>query len=366
MHRLVHLTLVILALVLSGPLVVANAAQATGDTGQMHTFIHDGIVTYAAWNGDESQVLTTSEDGSIRLWDVTGNTTTWSTSVEMPVGGAAWSPDETLVVAWTAERVVLLDAATGTITDDLAFTDQQAVGGVYWRTDGEAVMVWAGSFVNTLTLLEGRDFAVDDLVIEHDSPVLDARWNADSTRILTLERAGRAHIWDAASGDNLTTVRLDDETLGFAWNADTSRLLTWGGDDAARIYDVETGRPQRAFEHRTFVEGATWNDDESRVLTWGADETARIWEVTSSDLLLTLPHEDWVTGARWNGDETRILTWAYNSLRLWSADGNLLQSYTHETLINGATFSADETRILSWSWDGTARIWSVAGNSVGS
>ncbi len=335
-----------------------GVAQQTAVT----VFTHDGVVTSAAWNSDETQLLTASEDGFVRLWDVTTGETIWQSDLSAPVGGALWNPDETLVLAWTTSgNTILLNTESGTQTAELPSNNDAPVNGARWHSDGATILVWKENMVSAPTLRGADDFTSARFVLEHESTVLDARWNADETRVLTVELVGIAHVWDATDGTEITTVNLDDETLGVAWSTDLQYVIAWGGNNQVQLFNIETGRGMEAFNHRTFVEGAIWNNDETRIMSWGADDAARIWDAQTGDSIMALRHEDWVTGATWNTDETRILTWSFNTLWLWRADGQLIRTFDHDALVTGASWNSDQTKLLSWSWDGTARIWNIRG-----
>ena len=69
----------------------------------------------AAFNGDESRILTWSDDNTARLWDVaTGKEVVAPLRHEDGVRGAAFNGDESRILTWSADNTARLwDAATG-------------------------------------------------------------------------------------------------------------------------------------------------------------------------------------------------------------------------------------------------------------
>ncbi len=342
-------------------LVVATVAQ------DQTLLPHGGIVTSAAWNQAETQILTASEDGRVRIWDAASGELVQELDHDAPV---RWIMDDTGVLSWTSDGTVTVwqDGAVLRST-----SGDSPIRGAIWREG--AVLLWDDSgSVRLWTDDSTREF-------HHDVYVRDVAWR--DQRLMTLEMNGQAHIWDTASGEELRTMTFGDEVLGFAWSDDADRMLVWGGGGAVRLYDISGDNEQlvetfahlsfvdgaawnndkrlvETFAHLSFVDGAAWNNDETRILSWGADDTVRLWDAQTGDRLLSLLHQDWVTGAALSADETRILSWSFNTVWLWDATGTTpLATFTHDSLVTGAAWNADETQILSWSWDGTARVWAM-------
>ncbi|MCL4253499.1 MAG: hypothetical protein KJ043_06955 [Anaerolineae bacterium] len=326
------------------------------------TIRHTERVTYAQWSADSGRILTTSEDGTIRMSDSQTGEILWERSEGNPIVGASWSPDESFIIAWgTDDRTVLIDAQTGDVTDRSNSPIQNAI----WKADSTAVMMYSQNILNVIAIQDGR-FGGGLFALETPDTILSAGWSADETQILTFHESRNATIWDVTTNDKIGDYRFPEETTGIAWSANGDRFASWGQESIVTLWDISpTGRilSMRDFRHnRTFVIGVQWAMDDMQLLTWGADETARIWDVTSGTELVSVYHTDWVTGATLNQEGTRLVTWSYQSAYIWNAQtGDLLYQAPHDNLVSGASLNADETRLLTWGWDGTARIWGVEG-----
>jgi TIR domain len=159
-------------------------------------------------------------------------------------------------------------------------------------------------------------------------------------------------------------LRHEDEVWGAVFNRDESRILTWSDDGTARLWDAATGEELlslRRTDDVFGVSGAAFNRDESHILTW-SDHGTRLWDAATGKELLSLGDGH---GAAFSDDGIRVLTRSYDSTRLWdAATGQELLSLHHEGAgpggVRGAAFNNDETRILTWSVDDTARLWDIS------
>jgi WD40 repeat protein len=337
-------------------LVIAFSIQAQDDEAVL-VLPHDGVVTVAAWNSDETQIMTASEDGFVRLWSVESGDTSLTVDLGDAVRGSVWNSDETHILAWTSNDVYHIEFESGTRSEPLPRDEESRVNGARWIADDTAVMVWGTDGVFA-PVIRDRDWTAGMFRLLHDSSVLQAEYDGERDRVYTFTEDGTARIWASDAAEITEMLDFGPEALGAAWSEDDSRLLVWRLRGGVQLIDPQSERLLHTLSHRTFVNGARWNADDTRVMSWAADDTVKLWDADSGAELLSLLHNDWVNGATWNNDETRILSWAYNTAYLWDAEtGALVTQFTHDNIVNGAAFNADETRILTWGWDDTARVW---------
>ena len=114
---------------------------------------HEGTVWGAAFNRDESRILTWSDDSTARLWDAaTGREVMAPLRHEGLVWGAAFNRDESRILTWSDDNTARLwDAATG----------QEVVPPLH-----------------------------------HAGPVWGAAFNRDESRIITWSADNTARLWD--------------------------------------------------------------------------------------------------------------------------------------------------------------------------
>ena len=68
-------------------------------------------------------------------------------------------------------------------------------------------------------------------------------WSPEGKRLATGSRDGTAKVWDAASGQELLTLKGHSNfVIGIAWSPDGKRLATGSWDNTAKVWDAVSGR----------------------------------------------------------------------------------------------------------------------------
>jgi WD40 repeat protein len=204
---------------------------------------HTGPVTSAGFNRDGSRVVTTSTDGTVRVWEVK----TGAEQLVLKGQVAAFGPDEDRVVIGTQDGIVKVhDAGSG--AEVLRF--RRALG----------------------------------------SPrVFSVAWARDGSRVATGAEDGTVQVWDARTGDELLVLRgYVGIVFSVAWSPEGKRLVTACGDGTVRVWDTEFGAELLAFKaHTGGVCSVSWSPEGTRLVTVGErDEQVRIWNSIPLDRAL--------------------------------------------------------------------------------
>ncbi|RYG53457.1 MAG: hypothetical protein EOO01_04300, partial [Chitinophagaceae bacterium] len=221
-------------------------------------------------------------------------------------------------------------------------------------------------------------------------------------RIVTASFDNTAKVWDALSGELLSTLHHDGQVWGACfsksgsiatcsmdrtgkiWDAngkllailtghtdfiqsinftnDGSKLATASYDSTARLWDAK-GTMLQVLHHRNVVYAARFSTDGKRLVTASADSTAAVWDVVTGRLLYQLKgHEDQLWSAQFNHNDQFIVTCSMDgAAKLWEAKtGKLLFDLKgHTKAIWDVGFSPDDKKILTASADKTLRVWDV-------
>ncbi|MBK8276619.1 MAG: hypothetical protein IPK92_12505 [Nitrospira sp.] len=293
---------------------------------------HSDFINAARFSPDGTKILTTSEDRTTSLWDVSSGKllTVFSAynglsnvSADFSnINDAQFSPNGTKVITASGDKVAHL-----------------------WE-------VPSGNLLRTLT--------------GHTGTVTDAQFSPDGTKLVTASGDNTARLWEVPSGNLLATLTGHTAFLSHAqFSPDGTKLVTASGDNTARLWEVPSGNLLRTLTgHHNTIQNTQFSPDGTKLVTASDDNTARLWEVPSGNLLATLTgHINFVINAQFSPDGTKLVTASDdNTARLWEVpSGNLLATLTgHTNYVFDAQFSPDSTRVVTASYDNTARLWEAS------
>ena len=346
----------IFALALLASLLLAPAAAQAPEAAL--TLQHEGGVVTAAWNADETQILSATERGQVRVWSADeGELLQEISHGENPVTHALWLGDGAAILSADESGLVVLSAV-----EDGAMQWS-------WQLEGMPIALTPNAEQTALLALTregaGAILSLSDgealFHFEAPAEVSGGVYSADESQVRAWTEAGQIYAWDIASGEEIAfDLPSRGMLLGVAWSADDSRLLAWYTNGTVNVYKTDdsgvSGRAISGVRHNSFVQQAVWSRDESQVMSWAGDDTVHIWSVAGGRSQQVLRHEDWVIGARWDPTETRVLSWSHIYVYLWESETDW-QRFPHRNLVRGAIWNNAATQILSWSWDGTVRLW---------
>ena len=288
---------------------------------------HEGAVLAVAFSPDGRWLVTASQEGTARLWDLTildpAAASTSANSLDRPgqaaeplvlgghgfgVNGVAFSPDSRWLVTASWEGIARLW--------DISTLLNTSVSALFNNTG-----LTASDPADASRLLFGHKFWISALVF---SP--DGHW-----------------------------------------------LATAGVDDTARLWDLTAPDPADApfvlLGHRDWIIAAAFSPDNRWLATASADGTARLWDVTSPDPsaipLALCGHRDWINVVTISPDSHWLVTGSRDGgARLWdlrtpdpTAASLLLGD--HQGAVLDAAFSPDGRWLVIADGDGTVRLWDL-------
>jgi len=342
----------------NGYLQLWNAETGERVEQSFSTDAHSASVLSVEFSFDGSKLLTASEDGTARVWDVASRA-----FVRKLVGHSNWvwdasfSPDDKWIVTASQDGTAIVwDAATGvpeppfTGHDGAVYSVAFAPDSMHVATGGydRRVMVWKRTDV--------RDYRFDLLneqngIVEapqkflpfdgHDGPVRSVKFSHDGQRIISASMDNTIGLWNVEAQE----ATEDDDA-----SPQGQMLMRFRGHDGA-IRDV-------AFDQNDRIIISASADH--RIKKWDIDQYAEIRVLQSK---LFNGHTNSVLSAEFSTNGQQIVTASQDSTaRIWDADsgkqGKQL-SEGHAFLVSNAVVFPDDRRMATSAADNTTLIWDI-------
>jgi WD40 repeat protein len=205
----------------------------------------------------------------------------------------------------------------------------------------------------------------------HGFKVHHAEWSHDGRRVVTACEDGTIRIWDALSGELVSSMKHDQAVYRATFSPDGDWVVTASKDQTARIWQAANSTHLRALPHNDAVTRAMFGPDGRYVLTAsGLDPReggkgngdARIWDASTGRLLRTLKHGQVILDAAYSPDGLRVVTAGDDgTARIWDVTtGKEHALFRHRDLVAHASFSRDGRYVVTASNDWTARVWDTS------
>ena len=368
-------------------IVLVDVATRTPRELRGHT---DSIYT-AEFTRDGHELLTASDDGTARVWDLADGSSIELRGHDDDVMHARLSPDERLAVTASLDgslRVWPIAPGSGKIyvepsgIESLALVGDHAIATtkssvsswdlvtgareplVSWNASlGEGIASPDGRRAvtngTTWTLeLHGADGVPPIVLKGHRALISHKEWSRDGKALFSSSYDGTLRRWDPATGAGSTLIAADAPVRGFAVAAD-GRIAALVGDSVQLI------EPDGRVE--VLGSGSAWCASHAefdlvrdRLMLHRCDDSLAMWNGTK---LVELPTDGYmVVRISVSPDGARIAgALADRTIRVWSAaDGAVIEKLRgHDDLVEDVAFSPDGTRLASASYDKTIRVWQL-------
>jgi len=280
---------------------------------------HTGWVRGVAHLPGGRRIITCSFDGSLRLWNLGSGTQIgddWRDGGSGGVWSIALSPNSKTVASGSRDgKVRLWDVETKKVIDRwTGHTD--AATSLCWTVDGERVV--SGCHDGTIRVwdVESGDTVLGPIMTGHEH-VCAVIYSPDTTKIAT-GGATASKIWDAKTGNLLSTIKHDSAVWSLAWTSDQMNLIT-GSYASIRIFDTATWQQIAILEGHTDVVDSLSLFQNDRLLASGSDDkTARLWNLdTNLPVGPPLQHQAFVQTAAISADGKLLVTGGHRNAYIW-------------------------------------------------
>ena len=324
---------------------------------------HANAVTSASFASNDKRVVTSSEDGSVRLWDLAPRLPVWE---DKETGAVAFSRDSSRLMTCSGR---VLDARNGKQVANLPTCRKRIVA----SPAADIVAMDTGRAIEIVDAVSGQTITPP---IRYIGFLNDLRFDRSGRRIAIGSGAvkdlkgGLAAIWDIGSSQEIRSIRNDSAIWGVAFHPDGIRVATFAENGQVQWWDTVTGDGEAPFPaHERGARAMAISPDGALIATASTEEVARVWDARSGRKHTDLSGhgQGWINSIAFTREGDLIATGSSNSsARIWD-----LKSGTEGVRLEGAggrvlavEFAPDGSRLAVATGGGisidTVRVWDVS------
>ena len=327
---------------------------------------HAEPVNFAMFSGDGRNVVTASNDRTARVWDArTGKQKAVLRGHTGRVLTAVFSPDGARVLTASADGSALLWSVEPQADTSIVVLKGHDEGVRTAAFSRDRRLVVTGAENGSAILWDAQTGMRRAVLRSHTARVSSVMFSPDGEYVVTASDDGTARISNTQTGNELAVLREHNGPVRSAVFSPDG-LLVATASDMPRLWNAKAGDiVKRLVGHQGEVLAAAFSADSKRVVTFGVDRTFRTWDVQTGKEVArsTQSGEDHVAGThriaiRPDGEEA-VTVGGDDTPRLWSVkSGRLLAVLEgHQGSAYGVDYSPDGKRIATASSDSTVRIW---------
>ncbi|XP_006888568.1 PREDICTED: apoptotic protease-activating factor 1 isoform X4 [Elephantulus edwardii] len=326
---------------------------------------HLSWVHSVMFSPDGSLFLTSSDDQTIRLWEIEKVCKNSAVVLKQEVD-VVFHENEVMVLAVdNIKHLQLINGKTGQI--DYLTEAQVSCCCLSPHLEYVAFGDEDGA-IKILELLNGKIFQSR---IGHKKAVRHIQFTADGETLVSSSDDSAIQVWNWRSEKQYIFLQAHQETVKDFRLLKNSRLFSWSFDGTVKVWNIITGKIEKDFDcHQATVLSCDISPDGTKFSSASADKTAKIWSFELSSPLHELRgHKGCVRCSLFSADSTLLATGDDNGeVRIWNvSNGELLHLCapisaeegvaTHGGWVTDLCFSPDGKMLVSAG--GYLKWWNV-------
>lgn len=338
--------------------------RSVDGTGEGSSFRQNGVHGLA-WSPDGSRLATAGADGTVRLETVSnGQLQTLNCS-----GGG-----DPLSIVWLDENTLATGSEDGQIRlcniserqPSLTFGNQAGVQQLFWLPESSQLLSLGGRD-GTVGLWSGEDGGQTAVLNRYAQyrEATSVTWSPDNTQLAVGTAGGTILIWSVAE-QRIERVLGGHEggVETVVWSPNGALLASNGtSDELVRVWEASSGRMVQSFAgHTNTVTAVTWSADSTVVASSSHDSTLKLWNVNSGNEVRSFSVNalgQVLFVARSPNGEEMVATGNTGLVQLRPPDNTRLSVTLteHNAPVNAAAWSSNSLRFATGDNSGRILIW---------
>lgn len=334
--------------------------------GKLRTdFATAGRTVFMRFDSTGSRIITAGFDGSLRLWDVSGEflfrlsghrgriqSIDQSTDGRLLLSSSQDSPKDSTARLWDlGQRGTRLKASSGELVD-IAFSSSNEM---FTLDDDANLRLWdiTGKQLNQWSIpVEGYLSA--------------GRISPNGRYVLVVSSGRNSGTLLQVVGNKLHVIRqVNSNAIGVSFRDERRFMIAEHLGGATDLYDV-TKEEAINLEGLQGWYNTSFSSNDDRLATVGLDGTIRIWDNLGKQLTWFDTRQGQALDVSYSPDGRLIASaGADGTIALWDTVGQKVgQCYGHSGHVLAVRFSPDGERLASLGVDGTVRLWDYSGRQL--
>ncbi|MDC0833000.1 hypothetical protein POG22_08250 [Geitlerinema sp. CS-897] len=340
---------------------------------------HDGSVSSLQWRPDGTQMASAGSDATVKIWSATapkneGNETVFVRPAVRTLNGhtdeissVRWHPRGDGLATASLDGTIRVWDATGEARRVL-WGHEDGVTSLSWRPDGTVLA--SGSWDGTIKLWNAEDGRERQTLRGDDDGIVSLQWSSNGKMLVSADRLRGVKLWNFH--DRTLKVLQSDRgaIVRLSWNPRGTTFATVHEDGTATVWDLRGRAIARLSDDESDEDGAiadvVFAADGEQLLTAHDDGTATVW-TTSGDRVATLRgHDAPVRRVAVSPDGNLLATASQDgTVMLWNRRGQPLQTWVgHDGTIVAIAFHPEAPVVATAGSDRTVRLWTWRGEPL--
>ncbi len=311
---------------------------AASRRGEIRIWEAKGQSLYRAWRGhttttwslafspDGYFLVSGSNDGALKMWEVSSGRLLWSNRHANDVNRLSFSPEgHALAGAAFDSGVFVWDVANGALLQTLPHPN--SVASVVWSPDGQllasgdvegCIRLWAVDQIGQTQPLQTWP--------QHAGCADGLAFAPNSRSLASASWDGTVKLWEIPTGRLLQTLKGHTDRVGrVMWSPDGSLIASSSADQIILLWDVEQGIYRGALKgHTSDVYEIAFTPDSRRLMSSSRDGSLRVWDVASEQCIRIIHgYAASIYDVDWSSDNRQLVSGGTDLLQLVSGGTEL-------------------------------------------